>query len=127
MKEKIYIVTSVPLSQKRLKKRGYNQSELVARSFCEQNALVYIPLVEKIKDTKPQAELGYADRKRNVIDAYHLLPNQRKEIKGKTILLIDDVLTTGATANEVAKVLKSSGANKVVVLTFARAVLKEKI
>ena len=111
------VVTYAPMSKKSLKKRGYNQAQLLAQHFCDildcgdklANAIV------KHKETKPQESLGKAARKTNLVGAYRCIAN----VKDKRVLVIDDIKTTGATLNECAKVLKKAGAISVIGLTVA--------
>lgn len=114
-----YIVP-VPIHIKRYFKRGYNQSELVARFFSEKfNKVMLKNVIIKTKNTKPQSLLTASNRKKNVCNAYRI--KNSKHIYGKTILLVDDIYTTGATVNECAKVLKENGAKKIIVATIAKA------
>ena len=111
------VVTYAPMSKKSLKKRGYNQAQLLARHFCAilECSDKLRDAVAKIKETKPQESLGREERKTNLLDAYSCTAN----VKGKRVLVIDDIKTTGATLNECAKVLKRAGATSVVGLTVA--------
>lgn len=114
-----YIIP-VPIHIKRYFKRGYNQSELVAR-FLSQNLKKRMlkSVIVKIKNTRPQSLLTASKRKKNVCGAYKI--KNSKLINGKTILLVDDIYTTGATVNECAKVLKENGVKKIIVATIAKA------
>ncbi len=111
----------VPLHAKRLKKRGFNQSLLLALQINKEYKIPisYDNLV-RIKPTKPQVDLSSDDRVKNVADAFTV--QNSALIKEKKIILVDDVLTTGATMNECARVLKDAGAGQVTALTLARAV-----
>lgn len=112
------LILPVPLTEKALKKRGYNQSFLLANEIGKlTNKPVRDDILLKIKDTLPQKELSFKDRKKNLIGAFKVL--HRKEIKDKNILLIDDVMTTSATANCCSDLLKRH-CKKVYVLVFAR-------
>ena len=104
----------VPIHKKRLKKRGFNQSEILAK---ELSALTNIPVLNaliRIKNTKSQTKLTKKERAENIKEAF-VCP-EPKEIKKKAIILIDDVCTTGATLEECAKVLKKAGAREVYAL-----------
>lgn len=118
--EAIDLVIPTPLHWKRWIKRGYNQSSLLAKKL---SAAYQIPLMEKalkrVINTQPQSG-GLAERKLNVKDAFKVV--NKSLFYNKDILLVDDVFTTGSTANEIAKELKSAGASKVFVLTIARAI-----
>lgn len=110
------VVTFVPMTKISQKRRGYNQARLLAESFCDiMKAEPPRELLFKVKDTVPQENLGHAERKENLIAAFAA----KEDLHGKTVLVIDDVKTTGATLNECAKALKKKGAQKVVCLTVA--------
>lgn len=115
------LLIPVPLHKSRLRERGFNQALLLAREFEKENPLPldYLNL-QRIRDTQPQTNLKEKERKRNVRGAFGLREKQR--VKGKRVLLIDDVYTTGATVNECSRVLKRAGAKRVDVLTLARAI-----
>lgn len=116
------IIIPIPLSPKSLKKRGYNQSELLATELGKiLNKEVNLTALSKIKETKHQKELTYLDRQKNLHDAFKV--TDKKAVFGKNILLVDDVITTCATANECSKVL-SKFAKRVYVVSFARSEYK---
>jgi ComF family protein len=110
----------IPLHPKRLRERGFNQSLLLARHVGRElyTELDFLSL-RRVRYTKPQTGLGKEERRKNVRRAFELRGAQ--SVKGKTILLVDDVATTGNTLNECAKVLKRAGAEKVLCLVLARA------
>lgn len=110
------VVTFVPLSEKREKDRGYNQSKLIAKEFCKLSGVELLDCVFKIRETDSQAKLNFEGRVKNLKGAFKA---DKKLVKNRSVLLIDDVLTTGSTANAVSKALKSAGATKVTVLTVA--------
>ena len=123
------MILPVPLHPSRLRQRGFNQASLLIRNwqqiaqrhFCDLSHIrLEDDLLVRITQTEPQSALGRAQRTQNIKNAFGL--NGEKEIKGGSILLIDDVYTTGATANECGRLLLSSGAQNVDVLTLARAV-----
>ena len=109
----------VPLHDKRLKKRGYNQAQLLARTFfrLEKDKIKNDVLI-RTRDTPPQTGLNGAERRKNLRNAFSI--RNEKKISGKSILLVDDVYTTGSTVNECARVLVKAGASRVDVLTLAR-------
>lgn len=113
------IITAVPLHKARERERGYNQSRLLGEHIAKKLKYPYMDLCTKIVDNPSQTTLDVASRKSNVVGAYKFIDSKRKVVKGKTILLIDDIYTTGSTVNEVTKVLKQAGADKVYVLTLA--------
>ena len=108
----------VPMTEKSFKERGYNQSQLLAERFCKLSNLPLIAdAIKKVKDTKRQATLSRIERTINLKGVYRF--GNKKQIKGKTVLVIDDVATTGTTLENIAKLLKKMGALKVNVLTVA--------
>lgn len=113
----------VPMHKKKLKNRGFNQSEKLCKRFGELSCLpVSKGNLVKVADTGQQKLLTKSDRIKNLEKSF--VVNDKSEIKGKNILLIDDIMTTGATANECAKVLNKAGAKNVYVLTLATVKLK---
>ncbi|MDE6281835.1 MAG: double zinc ribbon domain-containing protein [Oscillospiraceae bacterium] len=118
--ESVDLITWVPLHPKRKRKRGYDQAELLARRVGELAGLSVESTLEKVRATAVQSEISEDEaRKANVKDAYRALPGL--DLAGKRIVLIDDVVTTGATLWECAAALRQAGAASVVGLTFARA------
>ena len=108
----------VPLSKRRMRQRGYNQAELLAKEISTMNEVeIRIDLIERIRATKPQKNMTHEQRRQNQKDAYKV--TDTKAIKGKTILIVDDVMTSGATVEEIAKMLKKAKAKRVDVLTVA--------
>ncbi len=115
-----YVIVPVPLTPKRLRQRGFNQSLVLSRYVSKSLKLPvdYLSL-RRTKETLPQSLLSPEERKKNVRDAFQV---KGDNLKKKRIILIDDVATTGNTLNECAKVLKKAGAIEVRCLVFARAV-----
>jgi len=113
------LATCVPLHLNREKSRGFNQSKLLAEHFSKLTFIPFVDLADKILDNVSQTTLGYSDRVENVRDAYKLKPDMKNIIKNKTILIIDDLLTTGSTASELSRILKNGGATACYVLTLA--------
>ena len=114
------LVVPVPLHSRRQRERGFNQAELLAARLSR---LCGIPLGTKdcvrVRETRPQTGLRAAERRKNVAGAFHV-PNPRR-IRSRRVLLVDDVLTTGATADACARALLLAGAKAVWVATLARA------
>lgn len=102
-------------------KRGLGLSSLLAFELGKKLKKPVLSSLKKVKRTRLQTDLSREERLQNLQDAFLISPSKKKEVKGKRILLVDDVLTTGATVNACAKVLKQSGAERVDVLTLARA------
>ncbi|MGH7459823.1 MAG: ComF family protein [Longimicrobiales bacterium] len=114
------LVVPVPTTATRLRTRGYNQAELLARAFAQRRRLELFLELERAGAAGTQTALQPLERAANVAGAFRLNRGQDR-IEGAHLLLIDDVLTTGATAAECAKSLVAGGARCVTVLTFARA------
>lgn len=117
------VAIPVPLSKKRQRWRGYNQSELLAREFVSHTKIeLCVDNLIKVVDTKQQARLGFKERQENLQRSFKV--RDSRFFEGKRVLLIDDVLTSGATANACATVLKRAGAAQVLVLCVACTKLK---
>ena len=117
--KKYDIIIPVPISKNRLKRRGYNQSALIARKIAKMLNICYEEnVLVKIKDNKPQSELGQLERNNNVIGAYEI--KNKKQIYQKSILIVDDIFTTGSTVNECSKILIKNSAKSVGVFTIAK-------
>jgi ComF family protein len=115
-----FYIVPIPLHKDKLRERGFDQSYLIARHVAGQLQLPFWDtLLMRIKATESQARKKKNERLENVRGAFSL--TRPEDARGKDILLIDDVFTTGATANEAAKVFKRAGAEKVHVFTLARA------
>lgn len=114
------LTVPVPLHPKRLRERGFNQSLLLARHVAGQldTELDFLSL-RRLKYTLPQTGLGKEERQKNVRGAFHV--ENPDAVKGKTILLVDDVATTGNTLNECARVLRKCGCESVYCAVLARA------
>lgn len=115
------LLVPVPLHQRRLLQRRYNQSALLAQALARQTGLDWDPLVlRRVKPTRSQHGLSAGGRRRNVAGAFQIASGRAGHVAGRPILLIDDVLTTGATVEACAGVLRRAGAVQVDVLTVAR-------
>ncbi len=117
----IYIIP-VPISKERKNNRGYNQSEIIAKSFCNNAPLNVFQFKNKIilkkANTIPQAKLTNRNKRlQNIKGAFEI--KNKELVKGKTIIIIDDVTTTGGTILEIMKILKKAGAKKVLGFTVA--------
>lgn len=115
------IIVFVPMTAKEEKKRGYNQSELIALEIGKRLNIPVLCALSKVRETKAQKQLNGKERVKNLEDAFRC---DFKEVENRKILLVDDIFTTGATANECSKVLLKSKAREVSVLTCAVAVPK---
>ncbi len=117
------MVVPVPLHWRRLWRRKFNQSALLAYEIRAQTGVPCIPdLLQRVRYTKPQMRLDRATRLRNVARAFAVATDVSIELRDKIVVLIDDVVTTGATANACARALKKAGAREVRVLALARTV-----
>lgn len=117
------IIIPVPLSKKRLFTRRYNQSALVAKELALSLGIAYQPhALQRIKHTAPQTGLNKTERQENIRGAFAISASHSDMIKGASICLIDDVMTTGATIDACTATLNSAGASAVHVLTIARVV-----
>ncbi|MCS6907961.1 MAG: ComF family protein [Anaerolineales bacterium] len=115
------LVVPVPLGVVRRRERGYNQAALIAYPLA---LAVRIPYsgraLQRVRETSSQVDLGLSQRLENVRDAFWA---DASSVKGKSVLVVDDVMTTGATINECAKALKEAGARAVFGLVVARTIL----
>ncbi len=118
--EEVRVVVPVPTSAARRRARGYNQAELLAKEYAHLAGLQLRCLLRRDRTAKTQTALQPLERAANVAGAFRL-SGTSGDIAGEHVLLIDDVLTTGATSAECAKTLVAGGARCVSVLTFARA------
>lgn len=117
------VIVPVPLHRWRLWRRRYNQAALIAKELAQALDMTYRPdILVRRKATQTQGHLSTKEREKNVKQAFVIHPDHGAMVKGKNILLIDDVYTTGSTVKECAKVLKKAGAARVNVLTVARTV-----
>ncbi len=115
----IDILIPVPLHRYRLMKRKYNQAALLAKSLSHRVKKPFATgVLLRVKHTQSQGHMKRTQRQQNVSKAFEVKNNQK--IIGKHVLLIDDVMTSGATLNECAKALKKAGAQKISYLTLAR-------
>lgn len=119
-KNEVYdIIVAVPISKNRLKTRGYNQSELLAREIAKNFGLKSEKnIIKKVKNNIAQSTLSKEEREQNVKNVYEAI--NKDIIQNKKILLIDDIFTTGATVDECSKILKKNGAEKIDIFTIAK-------
>jgi ComF family protein len=119
------IICSVPLHPKKLFSRKYNQSAILANNIARKVDISCDNfLIKRKKNNPPQASLSKIKRLKNIKGNFSIPEKSKGKIIGKNILLIDDVMTTGATINECCKMLKKSGAGKIFVLTIAKSLGK---
>jgi len=113
------LITGIPLHFLRQAERGYNQSDLIGQRISKHSKIEYKTLLQRNKLTSNQASLQFRAQRFTNLQNIFIFIGDPKEIANKSILLIDDVCTTGTTLNECAKVLKEHGASSVVGLTIA--------
>ncbi len=110
------LIVAVPLTEERELERGYNQAEELSKIVGERlNVTFDRETLVKTRETGAQKKLSGTERQENVKGAYHV--RKRKAVNGKTVVLIDDIMTTGSTGSECARVLKNAGAKEVIFLT----------
>ncbi|HDH53475.1 MAG TPA: ComF family protein [Nitrospirae bacterium] len=115
-------VLPVPLYKKRLRQREFNQSALLAKHMAKKAGISLVTdCLIKTRDTAPQVGLSAGERRKNVRKAFRI--QNKKRIQGKSVLLIDDVITTGATVRECSSVLKKSGPEDVYAIALAHTVM----
>ena len=110
------IAVPVPLNWRRLHQRGFNQAADLARGL----GVPVMNALRRVRRTRPQVELPAAERHSNVADAFATVRSRRADLRGKMVVLVDDVATTGATLDACASVLRAAGARDVRALTAAR-------
>lgn len=116
-----HVVTYVPTSAAHRRRRGYDQAELLARALAGRTGLAFAHLLERRRQKRTQVSLHRQQRMANVRDAFSLRSAAGPPLPGRGVLLVDDVLTTGATARAAAGTLARGGADNVALVTFARA------
>jgi ComF family protein len=120
------VLVPVPLHRWRIWRRGYNQSALIARALARRTGTVLIvDALDRVKATPALRGLGRAARARTVRGAFRIPVSHRAALTGRTVWLVDDVHTSGATANACARALKRAGAGRVIVLCWARVLAEE--
>lgn len=111
------LMVPIPVSPKTLTQRGYNQTLLLAKEVERYTGMPCVEALQKQKETKAQRELTRQERATNIVDAF--VVERPEEIAGKRILLVDDIITTGSTLNEAARILLKAGAVECGALCFA--------
>jgi len=123
-----WLVVPVPLHKRKLRQRGFNQSELIARAALKRHpvaAKLNTKCLIRQRETVPQAGLTRHQRRKNIRGAFAV--SDAEAVRGRDILLIDDVFTTGTTISECARVLRRAGAATVYAATVARALKADRI
>lgn len=115
------IMIPVPIHMEKRNERGYNQSELICKYLAkEMNKSYSSKTLLKYKRNLTQSELNKSQRVKNVLGVYKINPKYIESVQNKSVVLVDDIYTTGSTVNECSKVLKQAGAKRVTVLTIAK-------
>jgi ComF family protein len=115
------LLIPVPLHPQRLRERGFNQALLLVKELSRRTGIPYSrKILKKKKPTIPQVNLSGVEREKGLRGTFHVI--EKEELLGKSVLLVDDVYTTGATVNECSKALLRGGAERVNVLTLAHAI-----
>jgi ComF family protein len=112
------LVIPMPLSAQRLRERGFNQALVLAR--CLARRKVQAQLLLRMRDTAAQSRLGRDARQRNVRDAFAVEPLRTGELQGRRVVLVDDVMTSGASLHAAARALRAAGARRITALVIAR-------
>lgn len=119
------VLTWTPISRIRRLRRGYDQVELLANAVAAELGMEATPTLRKVRHNPPQSNIqGYAKRKANVLGAYRA--EDPEHFRGKRVLLLDDIVTTGATASEAARILLTAGAREVHLAAIAAASHEQK-
>jgi len=120
------LLAPVPLHRWRIWRRGYNQSALIASALSRNSGIpAQLDLIRRVKATPPLRGLGRRERALAVRGAFRIEPQARDMARGRSVILVDDVFTSGATAGACARALKRAGAARVEVLCWARVVAAE--
>lgn len=115
------LIIPVPLHKTKLRERGFNQSIILSQIISLRTKIPYVTkILKRIRYTKPQSKLSAVEREKNVQGAFKVFKSQ--SLKGKVVILIDDVLTTGSTLRACADTLKDAGVTKILVLTAAKSI-----
>ena len=114
-------VTCVPMHKRSFKKRHFNQAEELAKEFCAFTGLIYLDTLEKYKQNKPQHSMHRSARASNVKGVFRVLDKQA--VRGRKILLVDDIITTGNTLGECARLLKKAGCAEVSCVTVCSTII----
>ena len=118
--EGVDVLTYVPISKDRLKQRGFNQAEEIAKGISKKLNIPVVEMLSKVSGRKHQAELSQAERYKNLIGSFLAKNDIKDKVKGKVVMIVDDVFTTGSTLNECAKTLKKLGPKQIKTVTFAK-------
>jgi len=113
------VLTSVPMYFWKKLQRGYNQSEILAKQIARNTNIPYISLIRKIRSHTPQSHLKKQERLKNIQNSFILQKQYINTLEGKTVIIVDDVVSTGATLSEITNLLRKAGVKKVCGLCIA--------
>ncbi|MHB1050878.1 MAG: ComF family protein [Bacteroidota bacterium] len=120
------LIIPVPLNKRKERERGYNQSDFIARGVAHVLGLPVLPTaVKRVKYTVTQTHLNADQRKENIADAFIVHPKYTGRIKDASVMIVDDIITTGSTIQELGRVLKENGALKIIAASAGLAKLGE--
>lgn len=115
------IICPIPLHPAKLRDRGYNQTQYIAEAIATKFPIPVVPdLLKRVKNTKTQTQLNIQERKENMKDAFIVNPKYSNLIQNKRIMLVDDIVTSGATANEATRVLRAAGARGIFLVALCK-------
>ena len=109
----------VPLDQHKLAERGFNQTELIFKTWAKRQQFIWLDCLERLRPTQPQWELNKKARQANISGAFRVIPDDTVRLQGRDVFIVDDIFTTGITLAECARSLKKAGANRVYGLVLA--------
>lgn len=115
------LITWAPISKKRLNDRGFNQAELIGKELGKLLKIPTLPMLKKIKHTSKQAKSSFNQRLENLQNSFGIEEQHIKYLSNQKIMIIDDVLSTGSTLNECARILKKADVDKVIGVAVARS------
>ncbi len=122
------IIIPVPMYYKKERERGYNQAELLSRFLGEYTGIsVVTDCIFRIRQTAPMNKLGSRDRKKNLDGAFELDSERASVVYNRTVLLVDDIYTTGTTMNHCSRLLRDAGAKRIVIAAVAAGFNQRKL
>ena len=113
------IIVPVPLHRSKLAKRGYNQSGILSRQLSQRLGIPMVEALKRVKKNKPMSSINGQERRDNLESAFAVPPFMKQKVADKKVLLVDDIFTSGSTADACSKVLKNAGASAIIVLALA--------